>query len=138
MSDEPTLSRRDMLKLAAAACLTIVAHSQLPGVALLERAQLLMPTRLAALLTHSDSARVIGKAYLHKYPQDARIDILLDQIAARLAASNAGLAGIAEDGLRAQLDVTVRADFAADRIVKLQGWILSTTEAQLCALATLL
>jgi len=36
---------------------------------------------------------------------------------------------------RAQLAARVREDFAAGRIVMLDGWMLSATEARLCALA---
>jgi hypothetical protein len=139
MSDDPTLSRRAVLKLAVAASISVLIRSQLPGAVALQHAhQALLPKRLAALLAHPESAKVIGGEYLRKYPQEAHADILLDQIASRLAASDAGLFGSTDHQLRERLDGMIRADFAVDRVVKLRGWILSATEARLCALAVLL
>ena len=136
MKDEPVLSRRDVLKFAVAATITVLIRAQLPGVAVLQQA--LLPARLIALLAHSESANIIGGEYLRMYPQEANVDILLDQIASRLAASDVGLFGATNQQLRERLDGMIRADFAVDRVVKLRGWVLSATEARLCALATLL
>jgi hypothetical protein len=139
MSDDSTLSRRAVLKLAVAATISVLIRSQLPGAAALQHAQqALLPKRLAALLAHPESAKVIGGEYLRKYPLEANVDILLDQIASRLAANDIGMFGSTDNQLRERLDGMIRADFAVDRIVKLRGWILSTTEARLCALAVLL
>ncbi|HJZ47064.1 MAG TPA: hypothetical protein VKE41_07850 [Roseiflexaceae bacterium] len=139
MSDELLLSRRQALKFALAATVTLFARSQLPGVTLLERGQqALLPTRLAALLTHTESAKVIGAEYLQQYPQEADTRILLDQIASHPAAGDVGLLGAIDENLGQVLNRMVRQDFGADRVVELRGWILSRTEARLCALATLL
>jgi hypothetical protein len=139
MSDNPTLSRRDVFKVAVAATVSLFVRSQLPGVAALQRAQqALLPVRLAGLLAHTESAKAIGSEYLRLYPQHAKIEVLLDQIASRLAASDVGLFSITDHSLREQLDGMVRADFAVDRVVKLRGWVLSATEARLCALAALM
>ena len=139
MSNDRVFSRREAIKVAVAATVTLLVHSQLPGVAALQSGQqALLPARLTALLAHSESANVIGGAYLLKYPQEANVDTLLDQIAARIVARDVGLLSTTDQHLREQLDGVVRADFAADRIVKLRGWVLSATEARLCALAALL
>jgi len=139
MSDDRVFSRREAIKFAVAATVTALVRAQLPGVAALQRTQeALLPARLAALLAHPESAKVIGGEYLLKYPQEADLDTLLDQIASRIVASDVGLFTITDQHLREQLDGMIRADFAVDRIVKLRGWVLSVTEARLCALATLL
>jgi len=139
MSDNRVLSRREAIKFALAATATLLVQAQLPGAAALQRAQqALLPTRLTALLAHSESAKVIGGEYLLKYPQEAAVDTLLNQIASRFVASDAGLLSATDYGLREQLDAMIRADFADDHIVKLRGWVLSATEARLCALAALL
>ena len=57
-------------------------------------------------------ARTLGAAYLRAYPDDPLTTILADDVAAR-----------------------VRDDFADGRVVVLNGWMLSITEARLCALA---
>ena len=139
MSDNRVISRREAIKLAVAAAVAVVVQSQLPGAVALQHAQhALLPTRLTALLAHTESAKVIGGEYLLKYPLEAAVDTLLDQIAARVVVSDVGLFSPTDHQLREQLDRLVRADFAADRIVKLRGWVLSATEARLCALAALL
>jgi len=139
MSDDRVFSRREAIKFAVAATVTALVRAQLPGVAALQRTQeALLPARLAALLAHPESAKVIGGEYLLKYPQEADLDTLLDQIASRIVASDVGLFTTTNQQLREQLAGMVRADFAVDRIVKLRGWVLSMTEARLCALATLL
>jgi hypothetical protein len=136
MSTDRVFSRREAIKFALAAAAAVLVQSQLPGAAALPGAQL--PARLAALLAHSESAKVIGAEYLLRYPQEADRDILLGQIASRMAGADSGLLSSNDRLLREQLDGLVRADFAADRIVKLRGWVLAATEARLCALATLL
>jgi hypothetical protein len=40
-------------------------------------------------------------------------------------------------GLKEWLDSRIRKDFDEDRVVSIGGWILSATEARLCALVTL-
>ena len=39
--------------------------------------------------------------------------------------------------LRRELSAAIRRDFSAERTTSLDGWILSQTEARLCALVTL-
>ena len=137
MSNDRVFSRRQAIKFAVAAAVAVVAQSQLPGA--VPRAQpALLPARLAALLAHTESAKVIGREYLLSYPQEAAVDTLLDQIAARVVVGDVGPFRMSDQRLREQLDAVVRTDFAADRIVKLRGWVLSATEARLCALAVLL
>jgi hypothetical protein len=139
MSDNRMFSRREAIKFAVAATVAVFAQSQLPGAAVLPHTQpALLPARLSALLAHTESANVIGGEYLRQYPQEAHVDVLLDQIAGRMAARDVGLFSPTDQELRQQLDGVIRADFAADRIVKLRGWVLAATEARLCALAVLL
>jgi hypothetical protein len=139
MNEDHAVSRREFLMLAAAAAASLLVRSQLPGVmALRSGQQALLPTQLAALLRHQASAKVIGREYLSKYGQEADARVLLDHIAASLAVSDVGRFAATGQGLRELLDRTVREDFAVDRVVMLRGWVLSVTEARLCALAALL
>ena len=139
MSNDRVFSRREAIKFAVAATVAVVVQSQLPGAVVLQRTQqALLLARLTALLAHSESAKVIGTEYLLNYPQEANVHTLLDQIDARITASDGGLFSTPDQHLREQLDGVVRADFAADRIVTLRGWVLSATEVRLCALAVLL
>jgi hypothetical protein len=139
MSDDRVFSRRAAIKFALAATAAVLVQSQLPGAATLRGTQqALLPVRLAGLLAHPESAKAIGGEYLLKYPQEADLDILLGQLASRMALGDVGLFTPSDRHLREQLDDLVRADFAADRIVKLRGWVLAATEARLCALAVLI
>jgi hypothetical protein len=138
MSNDRVFSRREAIKFAVAAAVAALVQSQAPGAVALQGAQQALPTRLTALLAHSESAKVIGGEYLRNYPQEANLDLLLGQIASRMAANAVGLLTMNDQRLREGLDGLVRADFAADRIVKLRGWVLSATEARLCALAALM
>ena len=70
-----------------------------------------------ALSAHQAAARTIGAAYLRAYPRDTLAD-----------------ARVIADLPRAQIAARVREDFAAGRVVMLDGWMLSVTEARLCAL----
>ena len=139
MSNDRVFSRREAIKFALAATVAVLVQSQIPETVALQRTrQALLPARLTALMSHPESAKVIGREYLVKYPQESDVDILLNQIASRIVASDVGLFSTTDQHLREQLDGVIRADFAADRIVKLRGWVLSATEARLCALAALL
>ena len=93
--------------------------------------------RLSGLLRHTDSARIVGREYLHRYPQEATVPGLLDLIAADGTGRQAALSRVADAELRALLDHEMRRDFSDEKVVQLQGWILSVTEARLCALMAL-
>jgi hypothetical protein len=89
-------------------------------------------SQLSNLLSHSESARAIGHAYLALAPEEASATCLLRRIHRSLADRRAG----ARD-LRELVARRIAQDFAEDRIVELQGWILARTEARLCALKAL-
>jgi hypothetical protein len=90
---------------------------------------------LSRLLGHRESAVVVGRAYLRLAP-DARDPARLVDL---LSASCDGLALDADvDTLRRRLGHRIRRDFTEDRVVDVDGWRLSLTEARLCGLAALL
>jgi hypothetical protein len=93
--------------------------------------------RLLALLGRPDSAAVVGRAYLASHPAEAdrdRLAVRLDQ-AVRCQGCDPARARTGQ--LRAALAGQIRADFAAARVVMVDGWVLSETEARLCGLAAL-
>lgn len=89
---------------------------------------------LTALLRHQSSAKIIGQHYLQHYPHEANADQLLGLITAGVI-TDANASG---QQLRDRLAQKIRQDFADERVVKLQGWLLARTEARLCALTTLI
>jgi hypothetical protein len=139
MNEDTVLSRRDFLKVAVVAAVSLFVREQVPGLQALQRAQQTrLPMRLAGLLTHIESAKVVGAAYLQQRAHEADVRLLLDQITSSPAAGDIALFGGPDRQLHQLLDRMIREDFGADRVVNLRGWILSETEARLCALAGLL
>jgi hypothetical protein len=89
--------------------------------------------RLVALLRHRDSAKRVGREYLKARPQEACAANLVTELTRDLK-----LPTISDGDLRAHFNKRSKADFRARRVVKLDGWILSETEARLCALTSLI
>jgi hypothetical protein len=74
----------------------------------------------------------LGRRYLQDCPDEAHPDVL-----ARLVTGKAWADGLplAPAVWKRAIAEGQAADFAAGRVVALEGWILSLTEARLCALA---
>jgi hypothetical protein len=87
--------------------------------------------RLVAVFREPESARVIGRAYLRQAPEEADSARLV----ALIHPGDCSSLGDAE--LRRAVIARQRADFGSGRTVLLDGWLLSRTEARLCALAAL-
>jgi len=81
------------------------------------------------LISHPNSAAIIGEAYLTQFHHERSVDILLSKIRESLQSDSQH---IEKDAL---LDL-IRLDFELGNIVNLHGWLLSETEARLCALYT--
>ena len=93
---------------------------------------------LAAVLGEPElwSAKQIGEAWLRANPGEAdraELEGLLSPFPEPLREARS----LREPALREWLRDRQREDFAADRIVKLEGWWLSQTEARFCALLSL-
>jgi hypothetical protein len=93
--------------------------------------------RVAVQLANTDNARAIGRSYLRLCPQEASADILERHIARRCDAISSGEGARAAGDGRTRFANAVARDFAEERIARVDGWILSVTEARLCALAAL-
>jgi hypothetical protein len=91
--------------------------------------------RLSGLLEHRDSARVIGREYLRRIGGRPTTRALVDSITSGLPRRGRSLGAATDDELRGMLAVQIRRDFGEERTIALQGWIVSLTEARLCALA---
>lgn len=76
----------------------------------------------------SPSVRRLAEAYLRQRPAEADRELLLRELGGSLP--NAGSSSDLTESFRAQIS----ADFAADRTIMLDGWMLSETECRLCAL----
>lgn len=80
-----------------------------------------------ALISNKVSAAVIGAAYLRQFEQERSIEIL--QVKIHDSVSDEDLPIDEHTLLR-----RIATDFEHGYIVNLQGWLLSRTEARLCAL----
>ena len=93
--------------------------------------------RLVAVLGRPASAAVVGRAYLAAHPAEAKRDWLAERLSADLRCHDCHPARSDAGRLRAGLARQLRADFGQSRVVRVDGWVLSLTEARLCALAAL-
>jgi hypothetical protein len=93
--------------------------------------------RLLAVLARPDSAAAVGRAYLAGHPAEADRARLAAGLAEAARCQDCDPAQAPAERLRAALARPIRADFAAARVVRVDGWVLSATEARLCALAAL-
>jgi hypothetical protein len=97
-----------------------------------------LSAKLSNVFYDRKSATVIGLEYLRHTPMEADVRRLTNLICSRWQGryddiAHADTARIKELLLRQQ-----REDFEKGRTVNVQGWILSETEARLCALAALI
>ena len=93
--------------------------------------------RIAGIFTRPLSAARIGRAYLRAHPDQARLDRLLQELAAGWPGGAGHLERLSTAQLRRRLNRKIRADFAAGRTVTVEGWVLAESEARLFALTTL-
>jgi hypothetical protein len=93
--------------------------------------------RLLSAVARPKNAAVVGRRYLAGHPQEADRRWLAGELGADLRRQGCDPRRTDAAGLRAGLARQVRADFACSRVVRVDGWVLSVTEARLCALAAL-
>jgi hypothetical protein len=90
---------------------------------------------LANLFSEIDSAIVVGREYLRHHPDERDPDHVQHSLSIALGGR---LEAFDPAVLRQRVRCRVRQDFAENQVTLVDGWILSTTEARLCALAALL
>ncbi len=134
MSCDPIQRRSALQAMAAASVCLVGANAAWP----LTKWGYARPSFVAAALASlrdRASAREVGSAYLAAHPGQGRPQIvaaLREALGIPAAAPVFGRRAMAFKIDRARSD-----DFGAGRVIELDGWILSRTEAQLCALAAL-
>ena len=90
---------------------------------------------LAALLTDAPHARVIGRLYLEREPGENDQQRLAGLVFPDLESAEAPPR---RDAVLEAFFRRVRSEFEEHDTVQVDGWILSRTEARLCALTTFL
>jgi len=94
--------------------------------------------RFAGMLRHPDSAAWLGRFYLEVNPREADAALLVTLIGAARGPALPPASPSADEALRADLEERIRNDFIYGNTVSVDGWLLSLTEARLCALVSLL
>lgn len=89
---------------------------------------------LNGMFGNTESARAVGNAYLRANPNEADQQLLEGAL---FDSSSSDGRHAYQPGFRAAILSKVRGDYAFGRVVTVDGWILSLTEARLCALVTL-
>lgn len=96
-----------------------------------------LASKFVGFFQDKESARAVGREYLRIAPVEADTLKLTELICAGRQERYAELCHASMGKVRSMLLQQQREDFEKDRIVNVQGWILSRTEVRLCALATL-
>jgi len=132
MSDWLEITRRRCLALLAG---TFAALS-LPRPSAAKRSirRIAPAARWRAQLRSPESAAIVGLAYLDVEPRSLA-QVLADLDAA--VAAPAALHELSDADLGRRLRARIRADYAAERTLRLDSWVVSRSEAQLCAVFAL-
>jgi hypothetical protein len=93
--------------------------------------------KLANFFVDKKSAKIVGLEYLRSAPSEANAGLLIDLICSSDGERHAEFAQADNYMLRELLQHQLRQDFEYDRVVNVRGWLLSETEARLCALVAL-
>jgi len=88
------------------------------------------------IFPHPESAIVIGKKYLQCASCEANVELLTKLIVSNPLPIPTEPEGEV-DKIRNILRKKIRRDFLEDRVVTLDGWILSLTEVRLCSLVVM-
>lgn len=95
-------------------------------------------SRLTEVFIHKESAKIVGLEYLSCVPNERDVGLLTNLICSFQSEGCEEFAKADMVKRRKMLLDQQRKDFEHGRIVNVQGWILSETEARLCALAALI
>jgi hypothetical protein len=137
MSRSREIERRAFLKGAGAAtALGLAAPALVAFLAGCGRESALARS-LSGFFADPESARVVGREYLELYPDEPEADAVLQRLAGPRLSEWETLAASDPDRLVQALRLQHHSDFAHERVVAIRGWVLSETEARLCALAAL-
>ena len=135
MSSSRSLHRRAFL-VGSGAVVAALATSGLAALLGCDRRPTLAQA-LAGFYSDPASAARVGRAVLAAVPAEATAEALVSALAGDRRAELAALAASDPAALRTLLREQHRRDFEDGRTVAIDGWVLSRTEARLCAVAAL-
>jgi hypothetical protein len=131
-----TISRRNFISFSAAIFAGIMVSPDFTQ-RIFSRNRL--GNRLVKIFAHDpQAARAVGHAYLREAPQEYNVGIITEMILRSGTALTQRLDALSEKDLIAKLRNLITEDFTNGNTVQVEGWVLSRTEARLCALCALL
>ena len=133
----PRMARRRFLAVAAGTVGGLAFVGSRPWRVLVSVVPASPAARLVGLFAHRDSARALGRVVLRTTRTPRSVSRLVDQIAQGIDGGRAAIGRASDAELRDALADRIRQDFQHDRIVTVDGWVLSITETRLYALADL-
>jgi hypothetical protein len=132
------IQRRFFLQSVALSVASILLHPMLHAFRrLTSREEDAFISHLTSVYRHRESAEIIGWQYLQSTATEKNVETLIDLVCSTQSLGRREFLDMDKDRLRAVFASQQRDDFANNRTVKVQGWILSETEVRLCALAAL-
>jgi len=135
MSWSRRISRRRFLVVAAATVPAAAAALEPWRAIVAVRRDHSLAARLARLVAHRDSARVIGGEYLQMLGGGVDRLQLVAALASELPGGHRAAGAASAEELAELVAGRVRQDFEDERTISLRGWIVSVTEARLAAIA---
>jgi hypothetical protein len=121
-----------------------VASLRVPGIALAAEGKAAgseLSDDLVRIFRDQRSARTIGREYLKCVPAEAdqaHLVSLISQSHNDISASPGGPDLSRGLSLEEWISLRIRDDFSSSKVVNVGGWVLSETEARICALCVLL
>lgn len=88
---------------------------------------------ILSLLGDTAKAAAIGSTWVQQENQNLKPDDVMRDLTGSL--QQQGWSGGDADELRAKYAIAVQADYRNGNVVKIQGWQIARTQAELCALA---
>lgn len=131
-------TRRAFLKIVAGLGLYAFMRPVLSSPVTVESFTSALASRMVSIFNNELSAKVVGAEYLRLSQSDADLEHMLDSICRTCGHDTQALMDKDDQQLRDVLVARQRQDFSEGQTVRVQGWVLSKTEARLCALTTLL
>jgi hypothetical protein len=137
MTPRTLLTRRRFLAAAGGLVGAVAVVRSRPWASLVRIVPRSDAERLVALFGHPESARAIGRAYLEGDARRRSVREMVREVVDDLPDGRDTLRSSSDDVLRDILARRIQGDFGDGRVVFVQGWMLSRTEADLYALAAL-
>lgn len=129
------LGRRGFLAMLAgvAGAVALGVHRWRSAEALLEEDA----TIIVSLFPHDESAAILGRLYLANIREEADLARLMPLIRDALGSTEISPASTDSATLRTALASRIQKEFSNGDVVSVDGWLLSITEARVCAVASL-